>query len=152
MIRVWRMLQRLRSLEFRISDGNCVSDGCDGYGRGQVSVTEANDGLRVRERGEFTPPGGGRGVTYHNVYRWQWQEDCLALSHERFGTAEPVHLVDLVPVDDTTLVAVKPHACGHDGYHARVRVIDAGVNITWCISGPRKNTRIHTVYRTRQFD
>lgn len=144
MIRVWRNLQRLRWVAFRAESGTDESG--HGHGHGQVTVIRGADTVRIHEKGRFTTGMAGKSACYRNVYRWQWHDQCLSLAHERFGADAAVHLADLVPSDDGMLVAAQPHLCGRDQYKLRVWPADDAVHLEWHILGPRKHTKLRTVY------
>lgn len=149
MIRVWRNLHRLHSLAFRIEETVDDSVVWSGHGRGDITVSGSEDALHVHEKGQFSSQYKSDSTAYRNVYCWQWLSGRLALAHARFGIEAPVHLLDFVPDDDTTLTSVQPHQCGQDQYDASIHVLGDSLIIDWDIRGPRKNTHISSVYRSR---
>lgn len=147
MIRVWRNLQRLNQVEFRIEPGADGGDGWYGCGHGETTVIDDGDVLHIHEQGHFVSDAGRRPAVYRNAYRWQWRGHFLSLAHERFGADAAVHLVDLVAADDRMLIASEPHLCGQDQYKVRVWPVGHDVHAQWQIIGPRKNTKLYTAYK-----
>lgn len=151
-IKVWRHLPCLRDLEFTATAGPGSATGWTGNGQAQVTPRTDHDGIRLFESGHFTPMGTATSVAFRNVYRWQDGGSRLSLWHERFGAEAPVWLFDLVATDHDTLVAAVPHHCGNDDYSALLRLVDDGIDLTWTITGPRKNDTLRYRYRFNAAD
>lgn len=148
---ITRLAQRLTSItRFRFTSSSGAQSHCawNGSGQGSVCVSQAADGLRFHEQGQFRLEQGNSEIAFSNVYRWSLHEDRLALFHERRGKAHAVWLFDLTSeANGTALVSHAPHLCGADRYMARLEPQHDGFDLEWRIHGPRKDE--HLVYRYR---
>ena len=140
--RLWRRLAAVRCLSI-------VAEGASGgkmAGEGTVEVVREEPNVIVfRERGVWH---NGPGTTFRNVYRWTREAEgtSIRLEHLRFGAAQPVALVVLVPEGPGRWRAAAPHVCGADRYDADVALTDEGVVLRWRIAGPRKGQEVEARY------
>ncbi|SDL08724.1 hypothetical protein SAMN05192555_102371 [Franzmannia pantelleriensis] len=144
-------MQRLTSIarvSFDSRSGELSRCAWSGSGQGGVTVSRDPDGLRFHEQGRFRLDQGGAEVAFHNVYRWSLHNDHIGLYHERRGKEHAVWLFNLIaaPGGDA-LVAHQAHLCGDDQYTAKLTLRDAGIDLDWQISGPRKDERLYYRYR-----
>jgi hypothetical protein len=138
---IWRALAQVSRLRTRTHDaisGDAASI------VGDVAITAAHNTLRYDEGSVLTMPDG-RTLETRNTIVWTRERDAIAVSHERFGSANAVALVQLVP-DHDGLRSESDHICADDRYACAVRVIDGGIEVAWTISGPRKRMAVTTVY------
>ncbi|MEC9482415.1 MAG: DUF6314 family protein [Halomonas sp.] len=152
-----RRLLSTSSVTFSSQPGSRSQSHWSGAGQGRVEVVTAEDGsLALHEHGYFqldTSPGASRPaapVAFRNVFRWRFAENHVTLSHERRGQDAAVWLFDLVmndAVKDADLVSRDPHLCVDDRYRAQLTFADTGFDLTWTITGPRKDEFIHYRYR-----
>lgn len=147
-IRLRPILPRLSRFGFDAHAGAASKTGWNGHGEGTIDVTQDEDSVRLFESGTFTLAGQPRSVPMRNVYRWDFFSDRIALLHERRGPEAAVHLFDLIPADDDTLVNAQVHQCAADAYSARLTLTPEGLDLEWRIVGPRKDERIFYRYRT----
>ena len=140
-------LTRLRRLCFTATPGPGSRTGWAGHGEAQAESSADRDGIRLYERGHFTPRATGAPIAFQNVYRWVEQADRLSLWHERFGRDAAVWLFDLVAADRNTLVTAAPHPCGADRYDARLTLTGDGFDLRWSITGPHKDETLAYRYR-----
>lgn len=147
-IRLRSILPRLSRFEFDARAGEASQTGWTGHGEGTSDITEDGDSVRLFESGTFTLEGQPRSVPMRNVYRWDFHAERVALLHERRGPEAAVHLFDLVPDGNETLVNAQVHQCAADAYSARLMLTPAGFDLEWRIAGPRKDERITYRYRT----
>jgi hypothetical protein len=113
-----------------------------------VTITEQSDGLVLTETGRTRTPTGEYDSS--TATRWTFAGDSITIEHLRYGPARPVLLVTLTENADGAWVSGEPHRCGHDRYHAEVRMLDDSVRLAWSVQGPSKSLRIRTVYSPRQ--
>lgn len=146
-ISVWQRLPRLRRLAFTAEAGAVSLTHWCGHGAAKITVTQAQDVVRLYEDGHFTPISQTGAQPFRNVYRWVLMDDHLALAHERFGVGGAVPLVNLVAQDETTLAATAPHVCGADRYDARLLLTPNSLILNWHITGPRKDEHLRYCYR-----
>lgn len=149
-IRVRALLPTISHLKFSSRSGNASQCEWSGEGYGSVTVSEDDQVIRFHEEGHFALAGQSREVAFHNVYRWELEEDRLRLFHERRGREAAVWLFDLIESEDGSgLVAAAPHLCGEDRYTARLEVNTEGFALDWRIQGPRKDEAIAYRYLIR---
>lgn len=172
-VAVARWLPAITRLRLRSHSGPDSRCGWNGHGEGRVKVDRDVDGsLIFHESGQFTlttAQAGTQGATrrapaplnFRNVLRWIIHGDRIALAHQRFGADAEVALVELIPAGpvplepvpletlaDADLVSSAPHLCGHDRYHARLRLTGHGFDLTWRITGPAKDETLVHAYRS----
>lgn len=140
-------LSALRSLRFTATPGRASQTGWAGHGTARIQASTDRDGIRLYERGHFTPAAAGTPIAFENVYRWVEHNDRLSLWHERHGRDAAVWLFDLVAADHNSLVTAAPHPCGADEYDARLTLTADGFDLRWSITGPRKNETLAYRYR-----
>ncbi|RKQ97169.1 hypothetical protein C7446_2589 [Kushneria sinocarnis] len=147
------LMRTITHMDFHSRPGPGSLSGWAGHGHGQVSVASARTPagesiLRFHEQGEFTPEGADdRGMPFHNVYRWTFLGDRLALHHERRGADEAVWLFDLVAdARHEGLISASPHPCGEDSYRACLTAGEHGFELEWIITGPVKNEHLYYRY------
>jgi hypothetical protein len=118
-----------------------------GYGHAvvEVSILEP-DVLVFNEHGRWQQ-GGGRSMSFSNVFRWTFLTDRVRLEHLRFGPGQPVELFDLIPSGDSSWESSGPHVCRDDCYRGRLHLVGADINFEWTVTGPKKNESIRYVYR-----
>jgi hypothetical protein len=117
-------------------------------GRGTVDVVKVGLGvLTFTESGTWRPEGWAE-RRFSNVYRWSLVEpaEAIRLEHLRFGVANPVYLLDLVPNPDGEWQSVSPHLCSEDCYSAQLAVLAAGIRLRWRVTGPKKRDVIEYTY------
>ncbi|MFC3291843.1 DUF6314 family protein [Modicisalibacter luteus] len=157
-----RHLSSLVSVSFRSRSGPHSQCHWSGQGNGQIQVAQAeDDSLLIHESGHFQldipapsyehrpVASEPRPIPFRNVFRWRFFEDRVSLSHERRGAESAVWLFDLVAAPGATdLISHRPHLCIDDHYLAKLAFEPDGFNLTWRITGPRKDEQIHYRYRS----
>ena len=146
LLSVWRLLQSVHSVDLSISDSDAGPAQIQGTGE---VATEAVGGseLVIRERGRWSGPKGD-GSHFTDSLRWTLDTEAglLRLEHLRRGPDEPVMLMELVPDGRGLLTPLGPHLCGEDRYDGAMRVLDDGVEVSWKVTGPKKNMEIRRRY------
>lgn len=111
--------------------------------------TDANGSVRFFENGHFRlDAADARPVAFSNIFSWELGSDYAALSHERRG--DGVWLFDLIAAPESysaDLISREAHLCVADRYSARLTFVDAGFDLEWTISGPKKDEYLHYRYR-----
>lgn len=151
--RIVQLTARLSSVSrvsFRSRSGAGSKCGWSGAGEGSVRVEVGADSCpRFFENGHFRlDAAGSRPVAFSNVFHWKLCSDHVALSHERRGAG--VWLFDLIATPangHADLVSREAHLCVADRYSARLTFVDAGFDLEWIISGPKKDESLHYRYR-----
>jgi hypothetical protein len=105
----------------------------------------AADVLLFHETGTWQPQGGST-LPFRNVFRWMQKGAVLQLEHLRFGPDAPVFLFDLTPHAEGNWRAAVPHLCRADQYDAHLTVQPGGIDLSWHITGPKKQERIAYQY------
>jgi hypothetical protein len=145
---VWERLGNIRELRFEARPHSSTNSGWSGTGHGTVEVERtAPLTLVFHERGVWTPEAG-RQMPFRNVFRWTatLDGDRIRLEHLRFGAESPVFLFDLVPIAQGVLEADQPHACSDDRYSARLVLVAETIQLSWAITGPKKDEAITYLY------
>jgi hypothetical protein len=144
---LWTSLRRVSWVRF-VARSDSGTPGWSGSAVGAVVVeSPAPDVLIFLESGTFQPLAG-KETRFSNIFRWSiLAGERIRLEHLRQGVDQPVLLFDLGPGPDGTWVPVSPHLCREDCYSAELRIQDAGVDMTWAITGPKKCESIAYEYR-----
>ena len=142
---LWDRLKQIGSYSFvaRSADAN----DWNGQGSGLV-VAEllGEDVILFRENGTWSGPHV-REMRSWNVYRWTRLDDArVRLEHLRFGESRPVLLFDLRQDGAARWSSISPHICSEDCYTATLELADSGLDLSWAVSGPEKNTTIEYRY------
>lgn len=138
-------LARVRLVRFRYLSGQNVQR----IGRGHVKVDHANPArIRWHESGIWTTMEG-RSFDFRNTTEWRVDRHVpsLCLFHLRRGAGAPVHLATLAVRPGEEVLTRDVHRCGEDEYRLNLQRHPGKIQLTWTISGPRKNQQIHITYR-----
>lgn len=138
--RLWDRLAGVRHLSFVAQ--SALATGWNGAGRGEVVVTSPVDAVLLFQETGFWQPEGGRALPFRNVFRWTNPGGGIRLEHLRYGPDAPVFLFDLVQQADGIWHAADPHPCRNDRYDACLTLQPDGFDLTWTITGPKKQERI----------
>jgi hypothetical protein len=143
-------LPRIRTISIEVRSRS--SSGWTGRGKGEVVARGASDGtIAFDEHGAFELAATGARLPFRNSLRWTVHADRIVLAHCRQDARAGTRLVEFraAPVSpgETTLHAAAPHHCGRDCYDAVLRLVDAGFDLHWCITGPRKDEELIHAYR-----
>gem|GEM_PF-3152318 len=133
------------------ADGPSQSHPNAGRGRGRVLARrESEYVITFDETGRFELESGPA-LQFRNALRWTVEPDRIVLAHCRYGAGQPTRLVEIRPPEDrrtdADLVSPEPHRCGHDLYHAELRLAPGGFDLLWRIRGPLKNECLVHRYR-----
>lgn len=147
LLAVWGRLQAVRTVTLLVREADTGVARAQGTGS-VVCQTTGGSELVIRERGRWAGPRGS-GAHFTDALRWTLDTDMmmLRLEHVRRGPDEPVALLELVQDGYGHLTAVAPYLCGEDRYEGSVRVAEDVVEVTWKVTGPRKNQEILRRYR-----
>lgn len=86
-------------------------------------------------------------LSFKNSLKWELNYDLsINLSHMRYGESAIVNLVTLKPVSITHWTSASPHICGEDIYVADLEISNNSIILNWKINGPKKDTKIRSVY------
>ena len=105
---------------------------------GEATFTPMEGGLHYREEGSLIFAGSAP-VKAERSYQWTFFDDAV---HVAYADGSPFHSFPLTGGADAT-----PHLCGQDMYrgtYSFVRFPDW--QVTWSVTGPRKNYRSVTRY------
>ncbi|MGL5948872.1 MAG: DUF6314 family protein [Aeromonas sp.] len=143
---LWDCLPLIRSFTLIASQGHgSATDWCgQAEGEVRVSAPASSAGWHFAECGIYQTPHGQR-LKMHNSYQWQRTEAGIELAHLRYGA--PVVLFTLVARSQYHWCSQAPHVCGQDHYQAELHLTAAGFDLTWRITGPRKNECLRYAYR-----
>ena len=128
----------------RSSDGNSH---WSGTGDGTVVVELAGpENTLFLESGHWKT--GTAEMAFTNHYRWTraGNSRTIELEHLRYGSDNPVYLVELFPNSDNSWICRKPHLCGKDRYSVEIHCQGPTISMRWIVRGPDKDQHIHTVY------
>jgi hypothetical protein len=147
LLTAWRLLQSVRSVTLTVWDGAAGAIQAQGTGSVTIEVVGASQ-MVVRERGRWTGPRGA-GAHYADALRWTLDHDAgmLRLQHLRRGPEVPVTILELVADGVGGLIPLGPHLCGQDRYEGSLRLLDAETEVSWRVTGPKKNLEIRRRYR-----
>ncbi len=151
--RFWQELEKVKFFRFLSSPGVHSKTGWEGRGKGQaLHELLDEDACYIKEEGFFVLPGGKR-LEMHNEWLWKKEGESIALSHVRRGRDNPVLLFVLErSLDCEWKMISNPHICGEDIYKATVVVKIDGFDISWSVSGPKKDEVLSYIYRRSLID
>ena len=143
----WKRLAQITTLQFVArSTGD---SGWNGNGSGTVDVghPDANT-ITFAETGTWVS-AAGRKLNFSNVYRWSLNKSSrqIRLEHLRFGPSNPLYLFDLEPLSECSWKSVSPHVCRDDRYSATMIILPDEIELSWTITGPKKDDTIEYTYR-----
>ena len=145
---IWNLLGRVHAFKLTATTKNRHSFFHNAKASGKVKVfSPQSSQITFHEAGSWTSIDL-QTVDFRNVYNWSLSEgeDFLRLTHLRYGTENPVHLVDFVPLSSGRLQSVQPHICGDDRYSATLSVAGCRILLNWTIQGPSKNDTLDCLY------
>lgn len=121
--------------------------GWNGAGKGLVEVELADTHRTLfRESGRWN--NGTTELEFTNRYRWTLSANSqsIELEHLRYGSDNPVFLVELVKDSADTWMSANPHICGNDSYSVDINCSGSTISMLWKIRGPEKDEQIRTIY------
>jgi len=149
---IWGLLDQVQSLALSAftKDRGSFFHNAAAVGRVEVSRTGSRV-ITFHETGLWTSPDR-QTIDFRNIYQWRLsdRDDTIRLTHLRYGTDNPVHLVDFTPLRPDTLQSVQPHICGSDQYSAELGTDGGGILLSWRIRGPSKNDVLNCRYSTEK--
>ena len=104
----WSRIATVRHLTF--STASSVDTGWTGTGMGSVKVSRPSEEILLYSESGTWTPNHGQSLSFTNEYRWTLLAQTIRLEHLRLGKDRPIHLVDLVAIDDSTLESVEPYS------------------------------------------
>lgn len=143
--RVWQTLGTISHVRFSAESGLASRTRWCGQGEGLVRVSTQVCGVRFVESGYFLGRNSVNRAAFRASWLWELTDECLRLSHERYGGDSPTFLCNLIAYDMTHLTNECAHLCGADSYRCSLALTDRGLDVAWSISGPRKDENL--VYR-----
>ncbi len=82
-----------------------------------------------------------------NVYKWTFlTSGNIKLHHLRFGSNNPVFLVELVKSGKKFWESKEPHNCNNDLYSAKLYLEKNSIILQWKVTGPTENYSLETTY------
>jgi len=143
-------LPRIRAVSIEVRSRS--ASGWSGRGRGEVVARRATDStIAFDEHGAFELASTGTRLPFRNALRWAVHADRIVLAHCRQDAQAGTRLVEFraasASPDEVTLRATAPHLCGDDCYDAVLRLVDAGFDLHWRITGRRKDEELLHCYR-----
>ena len=147
---IWNLLGRVQSLLLTAATKNRCSffNNATAAGRVKVSMTGSKV-ITFHEAGLWTSLDH-QTIDFRNVYQWSLSdlETTIRLTHLRYGTDNPVHLVDFLSIGADSMQSLQPHICGTDLYSASLSSVGDRIFLVWRIQGPSKNDTLHCTYLT----
>ena len=148
LVKLWGLLEQVSSFEFSSLPGKGSKTGWQGNGAGAlIHETVDNNSCFILEKGTFSIEGG-KALEMSNEWLWENKEGVIRLSHVRRGRSYPVMLFELRASDESgSQVVSTPHRCGRDIYKATVVLEANGFDMSWSITGPKKEENLFYRYR-----
>ncbi|WP_150466365.1 DUF6314 family protein [Francisella sp. SYW-9] len=144
---LFSQLAKINGFEFESSSGEKSQTGWNGSAKGSVTIKVEQNSIYFKEQGHFKLNNTDRETKIENEYIWQKiNSKRIRLSHARFGYENLVTLFDLIPKDENTWHSENQHVCVDDLYSAELYILDTGIELTWQISGPKKQEKIKYFY------
>jgi len=82
-----------------------------------------------------------------NVYKWTiLPSGNIKLHHLRFGSNNPVFLVELVKSGEDCWESKEPHKCNNDLYNTKLYFEKNSIILQWKVTGPTENYSLETTY------
>lgn len=114
----------------------------EAYGTLNVAKSAINT-LITYEKGTWNT---GENFTSSFSWDFDFEKSLICLSRRRFSPSPPIFLCELIPGDDHTLKACKPHLCGQDEYTIELNLHTHHVSFIWHITGPKKTSTLTYCY------
>jgi hypothetical protein len=85
-------------------------------------------------------------MQFSNKLRWTlgFSAGAISLEHLRYGSA--VFLINLVPLNDHSLISLHTHVCKNDTYTGKMHLNGDHIHLHWQILGPKKNEELDSYY------
>lgn len=149
-VTIWNLLCRVQSLLLTAATKDRCSffNNATAAGTVKVSMTGSKV-ITFHEAGLWTSLDH-QTSDFRNVYQWSLSdlETTIRLTHLRYGTDNPVHLVDFLSIGADSMQSFQPHICGADLYSASLSSAGDRIFLVWKIQGPSKNDTLHCTYLT----
>ena len=140
-------LININNFKFKATAGKKYLTNWNGTGQGKVITQIKDNKLFFREEGCFKLDNNSKTTKIFNEYIWtQLSKNKLRLSNSRFGYNNEVILFELEPITNTQWTSIEPHICGKDLYSAKLVIEKNHINLTWNISGSKKDEIIEYIY------
>jgi len=109
---------------------------------------EGEEALTFFEKGYWKGVSSKNEIPFSNALRWiiEPKTRVITLEHLRFGKERPVRLFSLSQVGENLFKSIDPYECKEDTYRGCVLFDDHYVQLSWQITGPKKNESLSVVY------
>ena len=146
---LWERLSGIQKIDVRVdqlASGRAIASELTHAGLGKISVSQPCPTVLIfQESGHWIK--GPTPIAFSNHVRWERiTRQKIQFTHLRYGTENPVNLVEFHRVSDLRWEGQRPYLCGDDCYSGRLSLSGNIVSLVWKITGPAKNQRITCNY------